>query len=241
MLASVDATLPSPALPVAAGASRSARPADPAAIPTLRPHDLIWVDDPQAFAAQAALPAWADAAWLARAPVVVRRDRRGMDEIPVGLRGTTRAQRHGTWLPATQCARVITPEAVARQARWRRQRRRGELPALQVLGRLAARLDDSGWQWGVTGAVGFSLASGIDVMHAASDIDLLITAPVTLSDGDECWLRALAAVAGDVRLDIQIATPCGAFALAERLRTGGRVLLKTDRGPRLCDDPWCPA
>ncbi|WP_423199292.1 MULTISPECIES: malonate decarboxylase holo-ACP synthase [unclassified Cupriavidus] len=241
MLASVGAPLSSPAPAVAAGAPRSALPAEPAALPTLRPHDLIWLDDPHAFAAQAGLPGWADAAWLARAPVVVRRDRRGADEIPVGLRGTTRAQRHGTWLPAAQCARVITPEAVARQGRWRRHRRRGELPALQALARLAARLDGSGWEWGVTGAVGFSLASGIDVMHAGSDIDLLITAPLTLSDGDECWLGALAAVAGDVRLDIQIATPCGAFALAERLRTGGRVLLRTDRGPRLCDDPWCPA
>lgn len=41
-----------------------------------------------------------------------------------------------------------------------------------------------------------------------------------------------------VPLDVQIATPVGAFALREWLRTRGRVLLKTDTGPILCNDPW---
>ena len=37
---------------------------------------------------------------------------------------------------------------------------------------------------------------------------------------------------------MQIGTRYGAFALREFLRTQGRVLLKTDTGPLLCDDPW---
>src|SRR5262245_36803059 len=120
---------------------------------TLRPHDLIWLRDPQAFAAEGSLPDWVDAEWLAQAPVVVRRDHAEADRVPVGLRGTTRAQRHGTWLPSAQCARVVTPAEIARQARWRKHPRRAALPALQALGRLAARLDERHWQWGVTGAI----------------------------------------------------------------------------------------
>lgn len=204
----------------------------------LYPHDLIWLHDAQAFVAEGALPDWANAAWLARAPVVVRRDRAQNNYVPVGLRGTTRAQRHGTWLPVTQCARVVTPGEIARQASWRDHPRRDDLPALRALRRLAPKLDASPWHWGVTGAVGFSLASGIDLLHAGSDIDLLITAPVPLSQDGERWLASMVKTTDDVRLDIQIATPLGAFALAERLRTGGRVLLKTDRGPVLCEDPW---
>lgn len=210
-----------------------------------RPHDLIWLRDPQAFVAEAAAeswPEWADAAWLARAPVVVRRDHDDAGRIPVGLRGVTRAQRYGAWLPAEQCARVVTPGEVARQARWRDHPRRDDIPALRALAHLAPALDERAaegrWFWGLTGAVGFSLASGIDVLHEGSDIDLLLTAPAPLSHDDEQWLAALAGDAA--RLDIQIATPHGGFALAERLRTGGRVLLKTDQGPMLCTDPWHP-
>lgn len=212
-----------------------------------RPHDLIWLRDPQAFVAEAAAeswPEWADAAWLARAPVVVRRDHDDAGRIPVGLRGVTRAQRYGAWLPAEQCARVVTPGEVARQARWRDHPRRDEIPALHALAQISRSLDAHAaaghWHWGLTGAAGFSLASGIDVLHAGSDIDLQITAPAPLSHDDAQWLADLALSAHGVRLDIQIATPYGGFALAERLRTGGRVLLKTDRGPVLCDDPWRP-
>jgi phosphoribosyl-dephospho-CoA transferase len=91
--------------------------------------------------------------------------------------------------------------------------------------------------WGITGAVGFTLASGIDVLHVQSDIDLLVAAPKPLSQADMEEMDALLN-APEVRLDIQIATPHGAFALRERLRTRGRVLLKTDAGPVLCNDPW---
>jgi len=201
------------------------------------PHDLIWLRDAKAFAADATLPDWADPAWLALAPVVVRRDTAGDGRIPVGLRGMQRAQRHAAWLDPAQCARIVTPGEIAHAARWRSHARLAELPALRTLARLAPALDALPWHWGVTGAVGFTLATGIDMLHADSDVDLLITAPRPLTRTDEQTLGALQET-GPARLDIQIATPRGAFALRERLRTGGRVLLKTDTGPVLCDDPW---
>jgi phosphoribosyl-dephospho-CoA transferase len=40
------------------------------------------------------------------------------------------------------------------------------------------------------------------------------------------------------RIDIQIETGHGAFALAEWARDGGRVMLKTNDGPLLCANPW---
>ena len=40
------------------------------------------------------------------------------------------------------------------------------------------------------------------------------------------------------RIDVQVETQCGGFALNEWLRTGGPVLLKTARGPVLRNDPW---
>ncbi|MBB1633240.1 malonate decarboxylase holo-ACP synthase [Cupriavidus sp. UME77] len=206
---------------------------------TLLPHDLLWLADAPGFARANALPAWASAGWLAQAPLVVRRDGAVEGRIPVGLRGTTRAQRHAAWLPAAQVARVVTPGMLARQARWRDHPRRAALPALAALARIAPQLDAAQVDWGVTGSVGFTLASGIDVLHAGSDLDLLVTAGTPLSAE---LARTLAALLDDAqaRIDIQVATPFGAFALRERVRTGSRVLLKTATGPVMSQDPWQP-
>jgi len=203
----------------------------------LQPHDLIWLRDPAALLAAGNVPDWADAEWLAQAPVVVRRDRDATARIPIGIRGRERAQRHAAWIDAAQCASVVSPEEIANAGFWRLHPRRDTLPALRALDHVATRLGLLGYRWGITGAVGFALASGIDVLHAGSDIDLVMHAAVPIPERD---LSALASLidAHDVRLDIQIATPFGAFALRERLRTQGRVLVKTDTGPVLSNDPW---
>lgn len=205
-----------------------------------QPHDLIWLRDPAALVAAGNVPDWADAEWLAQAPVVVRRDRNAAGRVPVGLRGRQRAQRHAAWLPVAQCATIVSPFDIAREGSWRLHPRRDAIAALHVLDRIASQLGALPYQWGVTGAVGFTLASGIDVLHMESDLDLLLMAPRPLLSADMPALAALLDLA-NVRLDIQIGTPHGAFALRERLRTGGRVLLKTDTGPVLCDNPWQPA
>jgi phosphoribosyl-dephospho-CoA transferase len=93
--------------------------------------------------------------------------------------------------------------------------------------------------WGVTGGVGFALASGFDVLRPDSDLDLLLRVPsphdaAVLGEVGQ-WLERTPA-----RVDAQIETPGGAFALMEWLRTGGPVLLKTARGPLLVDDAWHP-
>lgn len=205
------------------------------------PHDLIWLRDPEAFVVTGDVPDWADADWLAQAPLVVRRDRdtagRASARIPVGIRGRTRAERHAGWIDADQCATVVSPFDIAREGFWRLHPRRDEIPALHALDPIARQLGTLPHRWGVTGAVGFTLASGIDVLHGGSDIDLLLDAPAPLSATTLAALQSLIDTEA-VRLDIQVATPHGAFALRERLRTHGRVLLKTDSGPVLAEDPW---
>ena len=92
------------------------------------------------------------------------------------------------------------------------------------------------WTWGVTGSTGYALATGIPVIHAASDLDLLIRAPEPLTrDALQRWQQQLTGAL--CRADTQVETPEGAFALAEWLRDG-KTLLKTRHGPRLVVDPW---
>ncbi|MBS0976476.1 phosphoribosyl-dephospho-CoA transferase MdcG domain-containing protein, partial [Serratia rubidaea] len=87
-----------------------------------------------------------------------------------------------------------------------------------------------------TGSCGYALATGLPVMHADSDLDLTVRCPQPV---DRAALQALAQRLRTLpcRVDMQIETPHGGFALNEWLRDG-RVLLKTNGGPYLTDAPW---
>lgn len=204
-----------------------------------RPHDLLWVDDPSALLPVDAWPAWATPDWLARAPAVVRRaPRPSGDRLPVGLRGAARSERCAAHLRCSRVIRRVTPEDVAQRTTARHAGLLASgLACLRTLVRISPLLDATALAWGVTGGVGFVLASGFDVLHADSDLDLLVR---IAERRDAVGLRDLIAVlkAAECRVDVQVETQHGAFALGEWLRTGGPVLLKTSLGPVLVDDPW---
>ncbi|MGZ3338536.1 MAG: malonate decarboxylase holo-ACP synthase [Reyranella sp.] len=202
-----------------------------------RPHDLLWLADPAALVGADPLPAWATPAWLAAAPVVVRRATIDAGRVPVGLRGTTRHQRCAAHVAASAVFRSMAPEAVLDAWLQRGAKNPRGLPCLDTLAALVPVLHGLPFAWGVTGSVGFTLASGIDVLRDDSDLDLLVRAP---SPTDTSLLREIAATlhGRPARVDLQVETPAGAFALLEWSRTGGAVLLKTTLGPVLSDDPW---
>ena len=203
-----------------------------------RPHDLLWLADPAALVVQETLPRWATPAWLAVSPVVVRRSTSAVSsEVPVGLRGATRSERCAAHVSADRVIRSLTPEAIARSVSTSAVVWESALPCLRTLARIAGALDELPLAWGVTGSVGFTLASGFDVLRFDSDLDLVVRAP---SKADADGLCAIAALLPDLeaRVDVQVETPLGAFALQEWLRTGGPVLLRTNGGPVLVDDAW---
>jgi phosphoribosyl-dephospho-CoA transferase len=59
---------------------------------------------------------------------------------------------------------------------WEQARRRASVPALVALAAAAPWLDALGLPWGPVGGIGFELATGIPVLTAASDVDLLVRA-----------------------------------------------------------------
>lgn len=196
----------------------------------LLPHDLVYLRDPAAFQTSGMRPDWLDDAWLARAPLVVRREATPSGRIPVGARGPRRNQRLGGYVDATAVARCVTPEMLAQAPPT------ADYPCLAALAELAPRLAALGLAWGPVGGVGFHLASGLPVLRETSDLDLLVRAPRPLARAAVDALLALQPYAA-CRIDIQIDTGSGGFALAEYAR-GGRVMLKTAHGPVLLDDPW---
>lgn len=203
-----------------------------------RPHDLLWATDWHALHASAPLPAWVNAAWMARSPVVVRREQvKGTALIPVGLRGRKRSERLGAYLESGAVLRRLSPELLARQAAWLHMPGLECLPATAALKRIAPLLDVSGLRWGPTGSMGFALATDLPVLGEQSDLDILVSCDAPFTREKERMLADMLEGHG-CRIDMQIDTGHGAFAFTEWARDHGRVLLKTGLGPFLTSDPW---
>jgi len=208
----------------------------------VRPHDLLWLRAPQDLLASAALPAWASSEWVSSAPAVVRRDAPGeRGAVPVGLRGRLRNERFAGYVARDRIVRRVTPEALAQTRAWESNSTRNptlvNLPCMRALAYIAHRLDRFGVSWGITGSVGFALASGISTLREDSDLDLLLRAWKPLSRDEALALLSLLRSA-PARIDMQVDTARGGFALAEWAGNAERIMLKTSRGPLLVANPW---
>ena len=204
-----------------------------------RPHTLLRIAAPQMLSAEAAAPLWVGAA-LERAPWVVVRRAPHARGLPVGVRGWSRAQRWAAWLPAAEVREQLTPPQLAARCSWRAHPRAAECAAFAALEAVADLMDRAQLPWGPIGSVGFELASGLAVVHAASDLDLIVEAPRPLPRlKAQGLLAALARLA--LRSDVLLETPQGAVALAEFAASGGPFLLRSAGGPRFVEDPWAAA
>ncbi|WP_460369521.1 malonate decarboxylase holo-ACP synthase [Pseudomonas sp. Tul1A2] len=194
-------------------------------------HDLLWGMTPAQLPADA--PLWAVESLAAGQPVVVRRALSAEGFVAVGVRGVLREQRLAAFMELDSIACRVSPEGLCHVDCER------DLPVMHALKQLRPMLDDCGWIWGVSGSVGFELASGFTAMHAASDLDLILRTPqlitrnqarkfVEIFDQTEC------------RIDMQLQTPFGAVALREWASGSARVLLKNEYQACLVTDPWNP-
>jgi phosphoribosyl-dephospho-CoA transferase len=190
-------------------------------------HDLLWGMRPAQLPADA--PAWVLHAISAGHPVVVRRALAESDRVPVGVRGPLREQRYGTVMPIASISRRVTPEQLRSAASSR------DVPALRALAQLRPLLHTL--NWGISGGAGFELASGIEVLHSRSDLDLILRTPEPLGRSEARELLALLDTA-ICPVDLQLQTPQGAVALREWASASPRVLLKNASGAQLVTDPW---
>ncbi|WP_188474194.1 malonate decarboxylase holo-ACP synthase [Hafnia psychrotolerans] len=198
-----------------------------------RAHDLIWIADRESLKNDHGLPDWVGN-WRPHLPLVVRRDRRDEGSIPVGVRGMTKIQRAAAWVKPDAVLRVVTPESLVADPVTLLHSRFISLQPMQALITLASlKLP---WHWGVTGSCAYALVSDIPVMHAESDLDLVIRCDHRV---DSTEFSAFHTILDELpcRVDVQINTPQGGFALTEWLR-GGETMLKTDSGPVMVTDPW---
>jgi phosphoribosyl-dephospho-CoA transferase len=205
---------------------------DPAAIPS--PHDLLEIASPAALVPDEPCPSWVRTS-LERAPfVVVRRARPRGPLVPVGVRGASRGERFGAWLPSGSALRLVRPEDLVASRAWRGRRDCPPLASLDAVADAMAALD---LRWGPVGSVGFELATGVACVREVSDLDVVVRLAAARSREELCSLaRVLSTLAA--RVDVQLETPRGAVALAEVAAGARRVVLRTADGPLLVADPW---
>jgi phosphoribosyl-dephospho-CoA transferase len=203
----------------------------------VNPHDLLHLAPGTPDFSDA--PAWV-AASLKRAPfVVVRRAVSVNGLIAVGIRGSARSERFGSWLDPRCVERVVAPETLL--ANFEPSMMRAKLPAFALLEAIAPLCEAIGYVWGPTGGAGFELASGCPTVTQTSDLDLLMRAPDPLDRATaKSFFDALSQVALDhgTRIDMQMQTREGAFSLAEFAHPGARVMMRCADGPKLVVDPW---
>ncbi|RKS84460.1 phosphoribosyl-dephospho-CoA transferase [Orbus hercynius] len=199
----------------------------------LHPHDLLWVARDDALIIDGPLPAWFHRQRAATYPVVVRREAVAAEFVAVGIRGQNRSQRLAAKVHCAEVIARLTPEEVLLKS-ISKISQSSSLPAMQALDCL---MDiDLTWIWGVTGSAGYQLASDVQVMNDNSDLDLVFRSPVERDFDQFVQLsQCLSRLPG--RIDAQIETPNGAFALNEWVRDR-QTMLKTVHGPIMTTNPW---
>lgn len=198
-------------------------------------HDLLRIEDADQLRADGPVPDWVEKSLAFASFVVVRRVRSSNGLVPVGVRGRTRSQRFAAFVSHDSIRERIAPEEIAGRRGWKYDRLKGT-PFATALDYIESTLVSSEYTWGPIGSVGFELASGAPAVGVSSDLDLLIRME-TLPDSKFARQLSLRLAEVPVRVDVQLETPSGAFALAEYARSEESLMLRTCDGPRLVSHP----
>jgi phosphoribosyl-dephospho-CoA transferase len=206
----------------------------------IRPHYLIKVDAAEVILTDGrdvhCVPSWVSRELRETSLVVVRRGAVTRNRIPIGIRGSERAQRWAALYPPGAVEQIITPIDLLN--RFNKTEDLNDSPTCNSLRSLAI---DWRWlthSWGPGGSVAFELATGKRARTPRSDLDIIIYADKHLSR--TAAKRLLISARGlKVTVDIRVETPVCGFSLAEYVEPSAKsMLLRTSAGPILSDNPW---
>jgi len=198
-------------------------------------HDLLRLSCLELEQADAVKPEWLDAVLEACPWVVVRRAAFHGKQVPVGVRGKERAQRWAGFVNPEQIAQIVSPNQLRESLVEGSRRGLRAFHSLRFLGTKAAM---KSLDWGPGGSAGFELASGRPTVTEASDLDIVIRAPEPF---DRAFANSICIQLDGVstRVDALVETPYCGFSLDEYAHSQlHKVLVRTDTGRILAEDPW---
>lgn len=201
----------------------------------VEPHDLLQIKTITDLTGEP-LPQWAKEVFPKSLTVVVRRSPVLAGKIPVGIRGPKREQRFASYLETSKICRVITPYELVQAANWNNlASARKKLPAMTALPQVAQILQD--YHWGISGSVGFELATNTPTAKTTSDLDLIWKpeSPITKVSAQQL-LQALNQFG--VHADLQVIQGTDGFSLEEYANSSSTMMIKTLGDPILVTDPW---
>ena len=194
-------------------------------------HDLIRIKEGQQPVYDRELPSWVQETLKEGAWAVVRRGT-GTSGIPVGIRGALKTQRFACELSKNAVQSVVKPDQLLKDVFNGRIYNPFWEKELAPLRRLVWDQEKE-WQnllrIGVTGSVGYELATGIPVTTKKSDIDLLIYVEETFSRTEA--KRLLQFLKGiERRTDAVLKMEKGWISLEEYASDAAQILVKTMDG-----------
>lgn len=201
------------------------------------PHDLIKITVVDFFSEQV-IPDWVVESLNKTPLVIVRRGHAGDGKIPVGVRGVKREQRFAGYVLSAKLHSedIITPHSLIQNSWDKLPEVRRMLPAIAAFPKIAPLLNN--YHWGISGSVGFELASGASTAKSSSDLDLIWYESQKLSREESVELLNKLNQFG-VHADFQVVHGQKGFSLEEFAKsTSDTILIKTADGPKLSNDPW---
>ncbi|MQS75808.1 malonate decarboxylase holo-ACP synthase [Companilactobacillus halodurans] len=200
----------------------------------VEPHDLLEINSINDLSGDR-LPDWAEQIFSNSLTVVVRRQKKQGDLIPVGIRGIKREHRFATYLSEKKIKKVITPFDLVQDEAWTKKTTRFELPAIKALPKVAQIL--SNYRWGISGSVGFELATRTKAAKMTSDLDLILKTQTPI---DKISAKKLLEKLNQfgVHADLQVILGSSGFSLEEYANSSKTIMMKTISGPILVENPW---
>lgn len=201
----------------------------------IAPHDLLKIRTVQDLSSLQ-LPDWAEKVFSKSLTVVVRRAQIADDLIPVGIRGHERSQRLASWVSLDKVVKSITPYELVQNNAWLDlSNARKELPAVMTLEKIAPILSD--FTWGISGSVGFELATKTPSAKMTSDLDLVWKPKQRINQKSAQQLLKILNQF-EVHADLQVIQGTDGFSLEEYANANSTTMVKTIKGPKLVTDPW---
>ncbi len=196
-------------------------------------HDLVWFSGPEDLITSGPLPSWVLES-IAKAPVgIVRRGQHGTQELLIGIRGGSKAQRFATKINCNHIIRLQSTQSLLEHPI-----PSSHLPLWRGLPVIKDYLIAHQLRWGLSGSAAYELATGIPTVNEDSDLDLIALDPPVL-ELNQATIILNALKQFSFHADVQILHGQVGFSLEEYVNhPHEKILLKTATGPVLSSTPW---